>query len=399
MDLVSLIRFLIMLSSSFLVVSFRHSIKTKRKTSGADGCQLQSLSMCLCRQDGNSYFKVDCSRSGLVEIPGLYPSNVIQLDFSFNDINVIRNSTFKSVNGDDLGTLKILSLSNNKINTIDTDAFKGLVQLETLLLYNNSLYAAFQRDPFILAPLSGALRVLDIRKNLKDECLECQQYPGALLKNLPELTDLYMDAIDNCPLGEEFKHLTNLKKLVFSGGRGNIVHIKNTMFRYVPNITELDMAGIGVGSMRGQALKHLRNLKILNLCDNPNLRKLTISIVNGLREIALEELYMNNTGISDNMKYIIFPDHRDEERKAMRILTLDSNSIYDFGDSFVSKRYPNIEVLSIGNNYFSPGSKFFADFYDMRHLVGLNLSRQQGPTTGSDGRESTTTITNYISAS
>ena len=387
MDLVNLIRCLIMVEvfSFFIVVSFFHSTHAKRKnnvkSSGADGCHLQTLNTCLCEQDWNGHFKADCSRAGLVEIPDLYPSNVIQLDLSFNDINVMRNSTFKDVSGIYLGTLKILSLSNNNISAIETGAFKGLVELETLLLYNNSLYAAFLRDPFMFAPFSSALRVLDVRRNVKDDCLNCNQYPGALLKTLPELTELYMDAIDRCPIGEDFKHLTRLRKLVFSGGRGKVVHITNNMFRYVPNITELDMAGIDVGFMSGWALKYLRNLKVLNLCNNPSLRKATISIVNGLRRIALEELYMNNTGIGDNMQYIIYPS-RDEERKSMRIWTLDSNSIYDFGRSFVSKRYPNIEVLSLGDNYFSPGSRFFADFYDMSHLVGLNLSRQQGANYG-----------------
>ena len=360
MDLSNLIRclFMVKVLSLFLVVCFSHSTNAKRKNnvkpSGADGCHLQSLNTCLCKQDGNGCFKVDCSGSGLVEILDLYPSNVIQLDLSFNDINVMRNSTFKDVSGSDLGTLKILSLSNNNISTIETGALKGLVELETLLLYNNSLYAAFQRDPFMFAPFTSALRVLDIRRNVKDDCLNCNQYPGALLKTLPELTELYMDAIDRRPLGEDFKHLTSLRKLVFSAGGGNVVHIKNNMFRNIPNITELDIAGIGIGSMSGQAFKYLRNLKVLNLCNNPSLRKATISIVNGLRMIALEELYMNNTGIGDNMQFIIYPS-RDEERKSMRIWTLDSNSIYDFGGSFVSKRYPNIEVLSLGDNYFSPG--------------------------------------------
>ena len=387
MNLAKLIRCLIMVEmlSFFLVARFCHSAdakgKNKAKPSGANGCHLQSLSTCLCKQDGNGYFNVDCSGSGLVEIQDLYPSNVIQLDLSFNNINVIRNSTFKDVNGNDLGTLKMLSLSNNNISTIETGAFKGLVELETLLLYNNNLYAAFQRDPFTFEPLSGALRVFDIRRNVNDDCLDCHQYPGALLKNLPELTELYMDAIDGRPLGEDFKQLKSLRKLVFSGGRGNVVHVTNSMFRYVPNITELDMAGIGVGSMNGQALKYLRNLKVLNLCNNPSLRKDTISIVYGLEKIALEELYMNNTGIGDNMQFLIYPS-RSEQRKSMRILTLDSNSIYDFGGSFVSKRYPNIQVLSLGDNYFSPGSRFFADFYDMSHLVGLNLSRQQGANYG-----------------
>ena len=387
MDFANLIRCMTMVDvlGFFLVVIFCHSTDAKRKSnvksSDAEGCHLQTLSPCLCKQDRIGYFKVDCSGSGLEEIPDLYPSSMIQLDLSFNDINVIRNSTFKDVSGNYLGTLKILSLSNNNINSIETGAFKGLVELETLLLYNNSLYAAFQCDPFMFAPFSSALRVLDIRRNIKDDCLNCHQYPGALLKNLPELTELYMDAIDRRSLDEDFKHLTSLRKLVFSGGRGNVVHITNNMFRYVPNITELDMASIGVGFMSRQALKHLPNLKVLNLCNNPSLRKATISIVNGLRRIALEELYMNNTGIGDNMQYIIYSS-REEQRKSMRIWTLDSNSIYDFGGSFVSKRYPNIEVLSLGDNYFSPDSRFFADFYDMSHLVGLNLSRQQGANYG-----------------
>ena len=182
MDITNVFGCLIVVEVFYLAVGYHHSIDTKRKPSvkpfGADGCHLQTLSTCLCKQDEKGSFKVDCSGSGLEEIPGLCPSNVIQLDLSFNNINVIRDSAFKNVGGGELVTLKILSLSNNNISTIETGAFKGLLKLETLLLYNNSLCVAFLREPFMFAPFSEALKVLDIRKNINDDYLSCQQYPG-----------------------------------------------------------------------------------------------------------------------------------------------------------------------------------------------------------------------------
>ena len=347
-------------------------------SSSIQQCELPSLSKCQCDVSPHSdSFTVDCSQSGIKEVPNTYQNHITHLKLDFNNISIIKNFSFLNTAGSNLENLIFLSLNNNNLTFIEDLAFDGLARLETLLLYNNNLYAAFQRSTLIFMPLRNSLKVLDIRKNIRDECVTCRRYPGATVKPLGNLTELYMDGIDRRPLDMEFKSLENLRKLVFSGGRGNVAHIMDNMFRAVPMITELDGSGIGIGFW-DKALQFLPNIKVLNLCDNPAMTSRVLNIARDVTSVPLEKLYMNNTGIEDHMEIFIWTIGENKEKgKNMRVLTLDSNSIYDFTD-FFSKQFPNLEILSLGDNYWNPDSRFFADLFKMKHLVGLNISWQQG---------------------
>ncbi len=130
--------------------------------------------------------------------------------------------------------------------------------------------------------------------------------------------------------------------------------------------------------MWGPVFKHLPHLKTLNLCDNPNLGKRVASIVSGLR-CPLERLYLNNTGIGDNFDNVLeyFYYNHTLTGGSIKELTLDSNLIYSFGH-LMWKKLPSIEILSLGNNYWNPDSRFFLDVLNMFNLRGLNISRQHG---------------------
>ena len=57
-------------------------------------------------------------------------------------------------------------------------------------------------------------------------------------------------------------------------------------------------------------------------------------------------------------------------------LTLDKNAIYNVQPLF-SRCLPKLEILSLGENYLYERSELTLDFYNLTHLVGLNISWQQ----------------------
>ena len=355
-------------------------------SSSLQTCDLTSLSMCRCNASPDSdTFTVDCSISRVKKVPNTYPDHMTHLKLDFNNISIIHNFSFVNNFGNSLENLRYLSLNNNNLTFIEDCAFEGLNRLETLLLYNNNLYSAFQTSTLMFMPLRNSLKVLDIRRNIKDECVKCRKYPGATVKYLSNLNDLYMDGINKKPLDADFTSLGNLRKLVFSGGRGNVAHIDNRTFRSVPNIIELDVSGIGI-KFWVNALQYLPHLKVLDLCNNPGMASMESlqNVGSDLNNVQLEKLYMNNTGIRDGIQYFL-NQIGEGNGIQMKVLTLDSNLIYDYTKS-ISKKFPNIEILSLGDNYWNAQSKFFVDFGRMKHLIGLNMSWQQGTSYGTRNR-------------
>ncbi|KGL93037.1 Leucine-rich repeat-containing protein 19, partial [Charadrius vociferus] len=123
----------------------------------------------------------DCNGKSLLHAPSSLPSNITDLDLSFNSLVVPRHGTllmdFPSLRSlnlssnallvlspavfSNLGALRLLDLSSCSIAYLHTDAFKGLGNLHTLLLRNNSLQEL--EVPFFL-PLK-ALLYLDLQHN------------------------------------------------------------------------------------------------------------------------------------------------------------------------------------------------------------------------------------------
>ncbi len=82
--------------------------------------------------------------------------------------------------------------------------------------------------------------------------------------------------------------------------------------------------------------------------------------------------FYSHTGISDWATKVI------ENLNGTNLieLTLDKNAIYNVQPLF-SRCLPKLEILSLGENYLYERSELTLDFYNLSHLVGLNISWQQ----------------------
>ncbi|XP_066048733.1 type III endosome membrane protein TEMP [Chamaea fasciata] len=125
--------------------------------------------------------RADCSGKSLQYTPSSLPRNITSLDLSFNSLVMPHHRTllkhFPSLHSlnlssnaklmlspaifSNLGALRLLDLSSCGITYIHMDTFKGLGNLHTLLLRNNSLQ---ELDVPFLLPLK-ALSHLDLQHN------------------------------------------------------------------------------------------------------------------------------------------------------------------------------------------------------------------------------------------
>lgn len=79
--------------------------------------------------------RMDCSNRGLTEVPTGIPEDVVQVDLSHNSISRLRIRDFHEAR-----SLRVLNLSNNNMEHIDTGSLSGLLHLRELDLSDNSLH-------------------------------------------------------------------------------------------------------------------------------------------------------------------------------------------------------------------------------------------------------------------
>ncbi|XP_078277117.1 leucine-rich repeat-containing protein 3B [Rhinoraja longicauda] len=107
---------------------------------------------CLCSHI--SSLNVSCSNANLKEIPRDLPLDTALLYLDSNQIRSVPNEIFK-----DLYQLKVLNLSKNVIESIEEQAFKGVVDtLQTLDLSNNKIRSV-HKDTF--SKLKGRAQISD----------------------------------------------------------------------------------------------------------------------------------------------------------------------------------------------------------------------------------------------
>ena len=223
-------------SAVFILQVLVQTLVSSRGTM-AQNCRHQVVS-------NSKLLKMDCSHKDFTFVPSFAePSQITSLNLDFNKISVLRNNEFVDRSGNGMINLKSVSLRGNNMTSIERSAFNGLIALETLILHNNSLFTALYTSSQIFQPLQNNLRVLDIRQNIKGSIPPKTGYPIRALAPLRALEELLMDGLDRKPLDPGFRKLGSLRKLVFAGGRRDVVHIPDSAFRPVPHLTELDMSG------------------------------------------------------------------------------------------------------------------------------------------------------------
>ena len=112
-------------------------------------------------------------------------------------------------------------------------------------------------------------------------------------------------------------------------------------------------------------------MKTLDLSNNEYLN--ITSIIPALKKTSIETLKLNNTKIGQGMVLTRFLEKLGELH--LKKLSLDNNTIATL-DPIFSEYLPDLEVLSLGNNYIREPMALWYDFMKLKHLIGLNVSWQ-----------------------
>ena len=201
--------------------------------------------------------------------------NLETLSLSDNEIEVIEANSFES-----LVNLKVLKLNSNKIKQIYSNTFTGLSNLEELELNSNQILTI---EPNAFECL-GNLRLLWLNKN-NMKVIESNVFKGLLrLENL----NLLFNDIDMIEKNA-FEGLSNLIALLMSG---KIKHVKSHAFKGLTGIKTLCLNRLEISEIEAQAFNGLSNLTQVDLSNN-KLKNINAYTFEGLESLMMLSLNMN----------------------------------------------------------------------------------------------------------
>ncbi|XP_071137810.1 toll-like receptor 4 [Mytilus edulis] len=166
------------------------------------------------------YNVVDCSRLALTSIPKHLPTHATSLDFSRNNITVVRAFTFQ-----DFQNVTELHLEYNLIQSIDKMAFHGLQRLQQLHLGVNSL---------TMLP-SGVFDNLNCLEYLSIDNNKLKDYQANQIKELSTLLSLRTFSFDiypNFQFPGQWSTLTKLDHLMIFP-KSKKVRFSKEMFAHI----------------------------------------------------------------------------------------------------------------------------------------------------------------------
>ena len=335
-------------------------------------CDDESFTECKCSMLKDSFI-VDCSNIGVKSVPSEIPFDTTHLYLNNNGIRVLRNNSFTHSKAG-LPNLVTLSIRSNAMRRIDIKALEGLNNLKELDLYNNNLELEDSFPKSVFLPISQSLEVLDIRRNLLGDISQMDY--AVSVGELVGLRELRMDCLRNKSLPMEYRKLKNLTKLSFADGRKEVGFIRDDMFKAVSKatITDVNLGALNIGLIGNDTFSNLPNLRALDLSNNPYVIIHVKNIIPSLKKTAIRTLNLNNTGIGE----VESPTHILETLGELHLkeLTMDNNAIENL-DPVFSKYLPDLEVLSLGNNFIDFNNlNLFDDLRNLKHLIGLNVSCQ-----------------------
>ncbi|KAK3509039.1 hypothetical protein QTP70_018806, partial [Hemibagrus guttatus] len=212
----------------------------------------------------------DCSGLDLQFIPDDIPDSIKTLDFSFNYLPTLYNSTFPR-----LRSLVSLDLTRCSINFIYEDVFQYQFDLEALYLVANPLN--FISDRAFSGPL--ALKYLGLAesmiRNLKEipiahlEFLETLDLRGSDIQNLDGLENLPLQQMKRLLLGmngiekintADMEKLQRTSRLEISFKGNNLVDVEAKAFRNL-DVNILDLSGCVNKMDMSVVLKGLEGVK------------------------------------------------------------------------------------------------------------------------------------------
>ena len=236
-------------------------------------------------------------------------------------INQLENTSFPS----SLGSLMLLNLTYNRIESIQPDAFVHLTSLTELYLSNNYL-----KELKIASDLSS-LEVLDLGEN------GLESVPSEL-------------------------NLKKLRKLSLLGNR--ITTVEENDFVHLTRLEYIDLSKNLIRSVSSQAFQYLNDLRVLNLATN-SINKQSDLNFNLLRN----QLQLDILDLSDN-RINFFPFQLLINQKNLKKLYLDYNQIDELTNEMLQS-LESVEELSISFNLINELKDGL--FYYNQNLKLINL--------------------------
>ena len=319
---------------------------------------------------------VNCSRLGLYKALNNIENKTTVLDFSFNRIFKLKNSSF-----DGLTALRELILAQNIISSIETGTFLGLSSLELLdLSVNNFVLLQNVLKPGMFLDLHR-LQFLYLQGNveyLKQTYRGIPEYPIVELK---ALECLYLDGFLNASFGAEYKNLTKLTNITMSGylAHCEIEYLSRRSFQNVPSLEYLVLDHCHLKDIEEDKFMHVPNLLYLDISWNFDVGFDTFGkAAYGMKFTKLKELNINGIHnpyragselLRNNMRH--FKDLR------LEILHMDDNGI-EYIDYGVSDMLPRtLRLLTLRKNRLHFGIYLSQFVFDNPSLVVLDAGDQE----------------------
>jgi hypothetical protein len=327
-------------SSAFVIFLFAISM-----TRGSNHCP----ELCKCTEDGK---EVQCCGKQLELLPELQGTNITTLDFSFNNISLIRPHDFNVTRRQ----LKVIYLNYNRIKSFENSVFSKLPELMHLSLGHNLITHI---DPRIfhknrnlwklilngnpLAPLedTGIVNVPSLGWIELENC-NISHLPGNVFRNVTKLVFVRLsnNQIQHLDL-QLFSHLKQLRYLHLEGNQIKEIHPE--VFKSNHKLEWLYLRHNPLNQLSGHNSLHVPSLILLDVsfCNISQIKHNPFSNLHNLMNLKLN----NNILKSFNMKHI---------PKNLRVLDISGNSMETLNTTKDTIAHmTNIEHLDLTNNKFT----------------------------------------------
>ncbi|BFZ02644.1 hypothetical protein BsWGS_05683 [Bradybaena similaris] len=326
-----------------------------------------------------SYSIADCTGCRLGYVPDDLPRNISHLLLADNNLNndALRDDVFANYS-----QLVALQLDSNNITVLPDNVFRGLLNLKSLSLYNNSIILDWTfRRSIVFKPLNNTLETLIMNRNTNDTNEAVQRiYPDLALSVLKRLSRLHIDGLRNASFRSGFQKLTNLTVLSMAGykdGYCNLTSISSATFMNVKNLTFLNISDCNLnGSQIDQdAFSPLGRLQVLDVSNNYDLGIQAVGdFMHGLRNnVHLTRLKMQRV-VNRFTPCIVVYKHTLRYFKSTRLRVIEAmdNEIEMIEEGALDFLPSSLKVVNLTNNRIMFGA-YWKDMMSLTSLEKLYL--------------------------
>ncbi|XP_029350780.1 leucine-rich repeat-containing G-protein coupled receptor 5 [Echeneis naucrates] len=274
---------------------------------------------CRCEVDGLLH-RVDCSDSGLRDVPGNLSVFTSYLDLSMNNLTVLSSGALSN-----LHFLEELRLAGNDLSFIPRGAFTGLYNLKVLMLQNNQLKSV----------PAEAFNNLNNLQSLRLDANHISSVPIGCFSGLRSLRHLWLDdnSLTEVPVGA-LSELPALQAMTLA--LNLISHIPDHAFSKLGRLVVLHLNNNRIVSMGTSCFHGLHSLETLDLNYNS-----LVEFPSAIRSLShLKELGFH----SNNIRSI--PEHAFTGNPSLITIFFYDNPIQSVGRS-AFQNLPELRTLSL----------------------------------------------------